>query len=122
MGGQDPGRSDLATTRAAHPSGDPRQRRPSRRGAGRPAQSPRRGPRVLRSPGPGFPRGVDGTFVPPSGPSAMTAPGPSRLRVPNNVAVVLSTPSSEADPDQGHAYVASLPDGPLVVLDGPAFA
>ncbi len=52
----------------------------------------------------------------------MTTAGPSRLRVPANVAVILSTPSSDADADQGHAYVAAIPDGPLVVLDGPAFA
>ena len=52
----------------------------------------------------------------------MTTPGPSRLRVPDNVAVILSTPSSDADAERGHAYVAALPDGPLVVLDGPAFA
>ncbi len=52
----------------------------------------------------------------------MTTSGPSRLRVPDNVAVILSHPSSDADADQGHAYVAALPDGPLVVLDGPAFA
>jgi len=51
----------------------------------------------------------------------MTTPGTSRLRVPDNVAVILSTPSSEVDADQGHAYVAAIPDGPLVVLDGPAF-
>ena len=38
---------------AAHHAGDPRQRRPSRRGPRPPAQSPRRGRRVLRSPGPG---------------------------------------------------------------------
>ena len=52
----------------------------------------------------------------------MTTPGTSRLRVPDNVAVILSTPSSDADADRGHAYVAALPDGPLVLLDGPAFA
>lgn len=52
----------------------------------------------------------------------MTTPGTSRLRVPDNVAVILSAPGTDADTDQGLVYVAALPDGPLVVLEGPAFA